>query len=73
MDVRVISAIDEIDRDQWNTLIPDNNPFCKYEFLNALEKHHCVGEQFGSLMCAQFLNLHKPINGLNSLNPLRIS
>ena len=47
MDIKVVKAIDEVDAQEWNNLITDNNPFCKHEFLSALEKHHCVGEQFG--------------------------
>ena len=47
MQVSIVNQIAEIDRAQWNGLITDNNPFCKHEFLNALEKHNCVGEQFG--------------------------
>jgi len=47
MDVKVVHAIDEIDAKSWNNLLPDNNPFCRHEFLSALERHHCVGERFG--------------------------
>ncbi|SMN15560.1 COGs COG3146 [uncultured Candidatus Thioglobus sp.] len=47
MDVSVVSKISEIDSTQWNALIPDNNPFCKHEFLSTLEDHNCVGEKFG--------------------------
>ncbi|TEU20687.1 MAG: N-acetyltransferase, partial [Gammaproteobacteria bacterium] len=47
MDIKVVNAIDEIDIQSWNNLIPDNNPFCRHEFLSALEHNHCVGEQFG--------------------------
>ncbi len=47
MDIRILTSINEIKRKQWNALIIDNNPFCKHEFLSALETHHCVGEQFG--------------------------
>ncbi len=47
MQVSIVNSLAEIDPDQWNALISDNNPFCKHEFLNALEVHHCVGETFG--------------------------
>ena len=47
VETKVLSAINEVDATQWNNLITDNNPFCRYEFLSALENHHCVGEQFG--------------------------
>ena len=47
MKVRIVDQISDIDLAQWNALIPDNNPFCKHEFLNALEEFNCVGEKFG--------------------------
>ncbi len=47
MNVSIVSRISEIDSAQWNALITDNNPFCKHEFLSALETHNCVGEKFG--------------------------
>jgi len=30
-------------------MVRDNNPFVRHEFLNAMEKHGCVGEKFGWL------------------------
>lgn len=47
MQIKILNAIDEIEACQWNDLIKDNNPFCRHEFLSALEKYHCVGERFG--------------------------
>ena len=47
MQVGIVGKISEIDSAQSNALITDSNPFCKHEFLNALEVHNCVGEQFG--------------------------
>ena len=35
--------------DEWNALIDDDNPFARYEFLNALEQHDCVGQTYGWL------------------------
>lgn len=40
-------AISEIPASEWNTLSGTSNPFIRHEFLAALEKHQCVGEQFG--------------------------
>ena len=45
--VTVIGAIREVTADEWNALAGDTNPFIRYEFLSALEKHHCVGDRFG--------------------------
>ncbi len=47
MEIQVIDQIDSIRREDWNALINDNNPFCKHEFLTALETCNCVGEKFG--------------------------
>ncbi|WP_428087156.1 GNAT family N-acetyltransferase [Candidatus Thioglobus sp.] len=47
MQVSIVNNLAEVDSLQWNQLITDNNPFCKHEFLNALELHNCVGKQFG--------------------------
>ena len=30
-------------------MVRDNNPFLRHEFLNAMERHGCVGEKFGWL------------------------
>ncbi len=49
MEVKIYTAISEITADAWNALVRDNNPFLRHEFLNALEKHGCVGEKFGWL------------------------
>lgn len=46
---RFIPSIFEISCKQWNQLNENNNPFLRHEFLGALEKHHCVGEQYGWL------------------------
>jgi len=35
------------DKNEWNSLLHDQNPFLRYEFLNALEQHHCVSQKFG--------------------------
>ncbi|MFK5986759.1 MAG: GNAT family N-acetyltransferase [Pseudomonadota bacterium] len=47
MEIKICQSIDEIDKQQWNALLRDNNPFCKHEFLHALEEHQCVDEKFG--------------------------
>ncbi len=47
--LEIHSQIKDIAAADWNTLVQDNNPFLRHEFLNALEIHHCVGEKFGWL------------------------
>ncbi|MDG6773059.1 GNAT family N-acetyltransferase [Thiomicrorhabdus sp. ZW0627] len=41
--------INEIPASEWNALVSDNNPFIRYEFLDALEEHRCVSPEFGWL------------------------
>jgi predicted N-acyltransferase len=36
-----------VSADDWNALVPDGNPFLRHEFLDALERHGCVGERTG--------------------------
>lgn len=47
MNITIIGAINEVTADEWNALAGEENPFIRYEFLAALETHHCVGERFG--------------------------
>ncbi len=47
MEIKICPSISEIDKTQWNALLIDNNPFIQYDFLHALESHHCVDEKFG--------------------------
>lgn len=49
MNIEIISSLDQISPTHWNTLVKDNNPFIRHEFLAALEHHGCVGEAFGWL------------------------
>lgn len=51
MKIIVHSHIADIAAQSWNSLLQDNNPFLRHEFLLALEQHHCVGEKFGWLPC----------------------
>ncbi len=43
----VISSIDEIAAGDWNRLCPADYPFARHEFLVALERHGCVGDEAG--------------------------
>lgn len=47
MNITIAGAIKEIGADEWNALAGLNCPFVRYEFLSALETHHCVGERYG--------------------------
>jgi len=45
--IKIYSRIADIDASAWNALVRDNYPFLKHEFLNAMERHGCVGEHAG--------------------------
>jgi hypothetical protein len=49
MQIKIIDQLDAIPAEQWNALVQDNNPFMRHEFLAALERHGCVGKEFGWL------------------------
>ncbi|HEC20321.1 MAG TPA: N-acetyltransferase [Gammaproteobacteria bacterium] len=45
----IIGSLKEVSRDAWNSLQGTQSPFLCYEFLRALEDHHCVGPARGWL------------------------
>jgi predicted N-acyltransferase len=47
MRAAVINKLSEVPADQWNRISGTAHPFLRHEFLAALERHSCVGEQFG--------------------------
>ena len=49
IEVSIIGAINEVSADDWNQLVDSDNPFARFEFLNALEQHHCLGQTYGWL------------------------
>jgi len=49
LDVKIHDRIDEIPAQDWNSLVGDNHPFLKHEFLHAMEANACVGVNFGWL------------------------
>lgn len=49
IEISIIGAINEVTADEWNQLVDDDNPFARFEFLNALEQHHCLGQSYGWL------------------------
>jgi predicted N-acyltransferase len=44
-----LDSLSDIPATEWNALVPNQNPFLRHEFLSALERHGCVGEQTGWL------------------------
>lgn len=51
MQINIHSEIKQIPQNQWNSLVTDNNPFMRYEFLSALENNGCVDDKFGWHPC----------------------
>lgn len=49
MELKIIPSIDVLGASEWNAVAGTDNPFLRHEFLAALERHHCVGEQYGWL------------------------
>ena len=49
IEIKYLNSLQTIDSIAWNALLNDNNPFCCYEFLSALEVCGCVGKKFGWL------------------------
>ncbi|HEY5603218.1 MAG TPA: GNAT family N-acetyltransferase [Gammaproteobacteria bacterium] len=68
MNITIAGAIKEINADEWNTLAGPDNPFVRYEFLSALETHHCVGERYGWI--AQHITLRDEHHKLIGAVPL---
>ena len=65
-----ISSLKDIKRKDWNTLVKDCDPFLCYEFLSALEKNNCLGEQYG--WYPHHLVIHNKKNKLVAATPLYI-
>jgi len=49
MELKILTSIEAVAADQWNTVAGTANPFLRYEFLSALERNACVGERHGWL------------------------
>ncbi|MBE2294584.1 MAG: N-acetyltransferase [Phycisphaerales bacterium] len=47
MRIERLHRLSELPAAEWNALIPEQNPFLSHEFLSALERHGCVGEDTG--------------------------
>jgi predicted N-acyltransferase len=46
-ELRFLTSISEISQKDWNSLVEDNSPFLKHQFLYALEQTKCVCSQTG--------------------------
>ncbi len=47
MQLKILTAIADVEAGQWNALAGTGNPFLRHEFLAALERNGCVGERHG--------------------------
>jgi predicted N-acyltransferase len=43
----IIGSLSEVSSEAWNSLHGTHVPFLRHEFLDALERHHCVGQATG--------------------------
>jgi predicted N-acyltransferase len=68
MRFRVTESIEVIASEQWNALEGTDNPFLRYEFLLALERHGCIGAHVGWL--PRYLFAQDEQNGLIGAVPL---
>ncbi len=55
--IKTFDSVFSIDKQAWNSCVPDNHPFLKYEFYEALELSKCIGKAIG--WYPQFLCLFK--------------
>jgi uncharacterized protein len=49
-EAEILHSIDTVEQNAWNALA-GNSPFVRHEFLSALERNGCVGQEFGWLPC----------------------
>ncbi|MCG6887539.1 MAG: GNAT family N-acetyltransferase [Proteobacteria bacterium] len=47
MQLSIIGSLSEVGVEEWNALVHADNPFARYEFLIAMERHDSVGKTFG--------------------------
>jgi len=47
MKIEFINCINEIKKEEWNSIVNSDYPFLKFEFLESLERHKCVSEERG--------------------------
>lgn len=47
VETEICNNLDQVDREQWDALVKDNNPFLSYGFLVALERHRCASALYG--------------------------
>jgi predicted N-acyltransferase len=56
-----VSSLNDVQREEWNALVDDGDPFLSYEFLSALERNDCLGEQYGWFPHHLIVRLNKVI------------
>ena len=47
--IEIVDAIDQVDSQEWNDIIPSDCPFLRHEFLHAMEESGCVSTDSGWL------------------------
>jgi predicted N-acyltransferase len=56
MNISIVDSLEDVPAAQWNRLAGSSNPFIRYEFLAALERHGCVGRDYGWI--PQYILVH---------------
>ena len=49
--VTTVGRIADVPASEWDALAGDGHPFTRHAFLDALERHGCVGEEVGWIPC----------------------
>ena len=47
LSIEIVNRLSDIDSRAWNALLPDDNPFLRYEFLSGLEQYGCISTRTG--------------------------
>lgn len=47
MKIKILNRLDDIESAQWDGLLVHTDPFVQHAFLSALERHECVGDEYG--------------------------
>jgi predicted N-acyltransferase len=63
MNIQILKSIFELEKSQWDKIIPKDFPFLRFEFLRALEATHCLGARTGWEPCYFIARAHGEVQG----------
>jgi predicted N-acyltransferase len=67
MQIEFHHSIDELNPEEWDSLVVDDNPFLKHAFHAAMEHNDCVGARFGWKPCHLVVRADGRVIGLSPL------